>query len=107
MNDDDDPRAVPLDRRILELLHGATIKKLRPGEVAELSRAITHAKIDARQTSPEVSSIAARYLAMSDEDLLRAMVDEPEAVIRDLRAMAGSCLSQDETPAEPTEGDES
>lgn len=52
-----------------------------------------------KQTSSEVSSLAAKYLAMDDDAVADLMPDwEPRyQLIRDLKTLAASCVSQDET----------
>lgn len=49
-----------------------------------------------KQTSDRVSSIAARYLGMSENELRMAMLTDQ--FMEDFRSLAASALSQDETP---------
>lgn len=55
----------------------------------------------AKQTSPEVSSLAAKYLAMSNDELLSHIAPgklaERQIVVTDIKKLAASCLSQDES----------
>lgn len=47
-----------------------------------------------KQTSPEISSMAAKYMGIKKENLLTM---DPDAFISDVRRMAASLVSQDET----------
>ena len=51
-----------------------------------------------RQSSARLSKIAGRYLNITVEELF-AM--DPTLVVKDVRALAASVLSQDEIPAKP------
>lgn len=51
-----------------------------------------------KQTSPEVSSLAAKCLSMSAEDLVKLYSTKgPVHVAEIIRTLSASCLSQDET----------
>lgn len=47
-----------------------------------------------RKTSVEIASIAARWLAMGDDEMLVFHAEEKLVASDEIRAMAGSCLSQ-------------
>lgn len=51
-----------------------------------------------RQTSQEISALAARLLAMTDEQLHARVSRDPVGFFSVVRRVAGSGLSQDETP---------
>lgn len=52
----------------------------------------------AKQTSPEISSLAAKYLAMSHIKLAGEIKERGFGqVMEDIKKLAASCLSQDET----------
>jgi hypothetical protein len=51
-----------------------------------------------KQTSPEISEIAARLIKVTERTIQNAM-DRPNGasqLVKDIRAIAASCLSQDE-----------
>jgi hypothetical protein len=50
-----------------------------------------------KETSPRVSSIAAKYMRVTEEELLARVGTNGAQVAADIRAMAASCLSQDVT----------
>ncbi len=55
--------------------------------------------VPAKQTSPEVSALAAKYLAMDADAIARGVTDDFAAAVDladDLKTLAASCLSQDE-----------
>ncbi len=62
-----------------------------------------------KETSAEVSAIAAKYMEFSPADLINIITDvlqfadgqpgfEFRNLCKDIRTLAASCLSQDETP---------
>lgn len=52
-----------------------------------------------KETSDEVSSVAAELLAMSDDEMMTAVWEgEGKIFCAKVRKIAASCLSQDETP---------
>ncbi len=52
------------------------------------------------QTSARVSAIAARILQMTDADMEEVFLTESDVAkfCKDIRSLAASCLTQDETP---------
>lgn len=55
-----------------------------------------------KETSSRISSIAGPYVHFGQADLQIAMRNDQSqsALVTDIRAMAGSCMSQDETPGQ-------
>jgi hypothetical protein len=51
-----------------------------------------------KQTSPEISSLAGRYLAMGKQGILKLMIEGREELADDMLSVCASCLAQDETP---------
>lgn len=55
-----------------------------------------------KKTSPRISSLASKYIRMSDEEFRRDDWCRDEQFFAEVRSMAASLLSQDEVPTEPT-----
>lgn len=56
-----------------------------------------------KETSSRISALAARYLRLDDDDMRKEIMwpDGQKQVFADIRSMAASLLSQDETSEKP------
>lgn len=52
-----------------------------------------------KQTSAEVASLAARYMRLTDAEIDEMMANRPDVLVKAIRTLAASCLSQDEASA--------
>lgn len=55
-----------------------------------------------KETSSRVSGLAAAYMQVTGEKLVRMTADDMEGTANDIRTLAGSALSQDQTPGQVT-----
>lgn len=55
------------------------------------------AGIGRRQSSPEMSTLANIYMRMTPEKLVEMAKDDPEGTVNDIKSLAASVMSQDET----------
>lgn len=60
-----------------------------------------------KTTSAKVSSIAARILAMSDKEMATRLFRESKDFFAEIRELAASALSQDETKGQDSDGRQS
>lgn len=85
-----------MDKFVSRVAEAIAAEMQRSGDWQEVARAALGA-VGIKQSSPEMSSLAGRYLGMDEVEFVRMCRYEPGKLFAEVRSLAGSVVSQDQT----------